>query len=203
MDDKKRIRIALIIVNLAIVIPPILIWYLFKIRFYYSEWYVYSLEKNLTYWGWIAELFTFANIIVFLYIFTENYATRFRIEEQRKNEKFRKKNVERELQMKRERQLQYERKLKLMKNYETAGRYEDAAKICDELEMWEEAGTLRKMSKTSYLISTNFSMGKNGAISCTCPNCGSSQAIASKSNTVKCAHCGSNYIIPKKVLDMM
>jgi hypothetical protein len=46
-------------------------------------------------------------------------------------------------------------------------------------------------------------MGKDGAISCICPTCGSSQAIESKSNMVICKHCGNNYIIPKKILDSM
>jgi len=94
-------------------------------------------------------------------------------------------------------------KMELLKNYETAGRFEDAAKICDEFEMWEKAGEYRRMAKTTYQISTSFVMGKDGAISCSCPNCGSSQTVETKSNLVKCQHCGNSYIIPKKILDLM
>jgi len=96
-----------------------------------------------------------------------------------------------------------EKRLKLLDNYEKAGRFEDAARICDELGMLEKAGELRRLGKTSYLISASFVLGQNGTISCKCPTCGSSQGIASKSNIVKCEHCGNNYIIPKKVLDML
>jgi ribosomal protein S27E len=96
-----------------------------------------------------------------------------------------------------------EKKLQLLKNYETAGKFEEAARICDEFEMWEKAGEYRRMAKTTYQISTAFNMEKNGTISCKCPNCSSSQAVETKSNLVKCQHCGNNYIIPKKILDMM
>ena len=34
-------------------------------------------------------------------------------------------------------------------------------------------------------------------------NCGSPHAVATKSNMVKCEHCGASYMIPKKILDMM
>jgi hypothetical protein len=94
-------------------------------------------------------------------------------------------------------------KTAMAENLITAGRYEDAARIYDEYEMYEKAGECRRMARTSYQISTVFSMGKDGTISVNCPNCGSSQAIASKTNLVEGKHCGKNYIIPKKVLDMM
>jgi ribosomal protein S27E len=201
MDDNKRIRISLIIVNIVLVLSPIMIWYY---RDFFGNWvYWQTRDMYLTYLGWVAGLFTFANFLVLLYIRGENYEIDLLIEKQKKEEETKRQIAERELQMERERQIQRERKRELLKNYEAAGRYEAAARLCDELEMWEKAGELRRMGKTSYLISTNFSMGKEGAISCTCPNCGSSQAVASKTNMVKCEHCGNSYIIPKKILDMM
>jgi hypothetical protein len=100
-------------------------------------------------------------------------------------------------------QIDREKKLATISNYEIAGKYEEAARLCDELEMWEKAGELRRKAKTSYTISTSFSMGKDGAISVNCPVCGSSRIVESKSNLVKCLHCGNDYIIPKKVIDMM
>ena len=84
-----------------------------------------------------------------------------------------------------------------------SGRYEEAARLCDKLEMYEKAGECRRMAKTTYQISTNFSLGRDGTISVNCPKCGSTQAIESKSNLVTCTHCGNNYVIPKKILDMM
>jgi hypothetical protein len=100
-------------------------------------------------------------------------------------------------------QIDREKKLATISNYEIAGKYEEAARLCDELEMWEKAGELRRKAKTSYTISTSFSMGKDGAISVNCPVCGSSKIVESKTNLVKCLHCGNDYIIPKKVIDMM
>jgi ribosomal protein S27E len=201
MDDRYRIRIALIIINVALAILPIAIWY-FR-RNYWDVWGAYNLEHTLPYLGWAAAIFVCVNFYVFAFIYDVNRSKRLQIENQRKEEERRKQIAERELQMERERQKERERKMELIKKYEIAGRFEEAARLCDELEMWEKAGELRRMQKTSYLISTNFSMGKDGAISCTCPNCGSSQVVASKSNMVKCEHCGNNYIIPKKILDMM
>jgi ribosomal protein S27E len=94
-------------------------------------------------------------------------------------------------------------RLEKARNLETSGRFEEAAGIYDELEMYEKAGECRRMTKTSYQISTSFIMGKDGAISCKCPTCGSSQTLESKSNLVTCKHCGNNYVISKKVLDML
>ncbi len=104
-----------------------------------------------------------------------------------------------------EQELERDRELKLalVENLETAGRYEEAAVVYDELEMYEKAGECRRLSKTSYQISTIFSMGKDGTLSVSCPNCGSPHIVDSKSNLVTCKHCGNNYIIPKKILDMM
>jgi ribosomal protein S27E len=90
-----------------------------------------------------------------------------------------------------------------MKKYEIAGRYEDAAKLCDELEMWEKAAENRRMVRTSYQISTNFNLGKDGTFSVKCPNYSAAHIVDSKTNLVTCKYCGNNYITPKEVLDMM
>ena len=84
-----------------------------------------------------------------------------------------------------------------------AGRYEDAALKYEEMEMWDKAGECRRNAKTNYVVTANVSIGKVGSISMDCPHCGASQPIASKSNEVKCQYCGKNYIIPKKVLDLL
>jgi len=73
-----------------------------------------------------------------------------------------------------------------------AGKYEEAALKYEELEMWNKAREIR-----------NINMGKVSTISMECPHCGASQPLSSKSNMVKCKHCGKKYIIPKKVLDLL
>jgi len=86
---------------------------------------------------------------------------------------------------------------------EKAGRYEEAAQAYEGLEMWEKAGECRRMARTNYVVSANVNIGKVGTISMECPHCGASQPIASKSNEVTCKYCGKNYVIPKKVLDLL
>lgn len=86
---------------------------------------------------------------------------------------------------------------------ETAGRYEEAAQAYEGLEMWEKAGKCRRMARTDYVVSANIDIGKVGTISMECPHCSASQPISSKSNEVTCKYCGKNYVIPKKVLDLL
>ena len=72
------------------------------------------------------------------------------------------------------------------------GKYEEAALKYEELEMWDNAKEIRELN-----------MGKVSAINVECPHCGASQPLSSKSNEVTCKHCGKNYIIPKKVLELL
>jgi uncharacterized Zn-finger protein len=86
---------------------------------------------------------------------------------------------------------------------ERAGRYEDAALMYEEMEMFDEAGEVRRRGKTNYVISANINIGKVGTISMECPFCGASQPLSSKKNEVTCKYCGKNYIIPKNVLALL
>jgi len=79
-----------------------------------------------------------------------------------------------------------------IKEMKKAGKYEEAALKYEELEMLDKAKEIRERN-----------MGKIGAINMECPHCGVSQPLRSKSNEVKCKNCGKNYIIPKKVLDLL
>ena len=72
------------------------------------------------------------------------------------------------------------------------GKYEEAALKYEELEMWDMAREIR-----------NINMGKVSTINMNCPNCSASQPLSSKSNEVKCKHCGKKYKIPKEVLDIL
>ncbi len=93
--------------------------------------------------------------------------------------------------------------LKNAQNLELAGRFEDAALLYEKMEMWSKAGEVRRNNRTSYVISANVNIAKIGSISMECPHCGASQPIASKSNEVTCAYCKKNYVIPKKVLELL
>ena len=73
-----------------------------------------------------------------------------------------------------------------------AGKYEEAALRYEEIEMWDKAKEIR-----------NINLGKVSTISMECPHCGASQPLSSKSNNVTCKHCGKNYVIPKKILDLL
>ena len=88
-------------------------------------------------------------------------------------------------------------------NLEMAGRYEDAALLYEQMEMWDKAGQARRNSKTSYVISANLNIATVGSISLNCPHCGASQPVTSKSNEVTCIYCRKNYVIPKKVLELL
>jgi len=94
-------------------------------------------------------------------------------------------------------------KIEEAENLERAGKYEAAAEKYDELKMWDKAGDCRRMLKTNYVVSANVNIGKAGTISMDCPHCGASQPIATKSNEVTCKFCGKNYVVPKKVLDLL
>ena len=79
-----------------------------------------------------------------------------------------------------------------IKDLKKAGKYEEAALKYEELEMWNKAKEIRELT-----------MGKIGTISMECPHCGVSQPLSSKSNEVTCKQCGKNYIIPRKVLELL
>jgi len=79
-----------------------------------------------------------------------------------------------------------------IKELKKAGKYEEAALKYEELEMWDKAKEIRELN-----------MGKIDTINIACPHCGGYQPLSSKSNEVTCKHCGKNYLIPKKVLELL
>ncbi|MFB0543740.1 MAG: hypothetical protein ACETVR_03055 [Candidatus Bathyarchaeia archaeon] len=60
-----------------------------------------------------------------------------------------------------------------------------------------------KQEVVRYNISTKFQFGKDGGLVIECPNCGASSPLTSKRNLVKCSYCGKEYIVPKKLLDLI
>ena len=79
-----------------------------------------------------------------------------------------------------------------IKELKKAEKYEEAALRYEELEMWDKAKEIREQN-----------MGSVNIINMKCPHCGTSQPLSSKNNQVKCLHCGKNYLIPKKVLELL
>jgi hypothetical protein len=54
-----------------------------------------------------------------------------------------------------------------------------------------------------YNVVTRFDLGKDGTVSVSCPYCGASAPLRSKESEVTCKYCGKQYIIPKKILDLI
>ena len=55
---------------------------------------------------------------------------------------------------------EYENKLQRARNYEKAFRYEDAAKLYEELDMWEDAGRVRKLAKQEQIPQMKVDIGE-------------------------------------------
>jgi endogenous inhibitor of DNA gyrase (YacG/DUF329 family) len=63
---------------------------------------------------------------------------------------------------------------------------------------------LAKQRETvSYQVVTSFDMTKDGAISLKCPSCGSPVQMHDASPTRKCGYCGTEFAVPKRILDML
>jgi len=54
-----------------------------------------------------------------------------------------------------------------------------------------------------YDIVSKFEVSSSGAIVITCPKCGAAIPIESKESNGKCRFCGSPYVVPKKILDLI
>ena len=82
-----------------------------------------------------------------------------------------------------------QKSIELAKKYEVSGRYEDAAKIYESIDMWKEAGDVRRQSNTTIVknISVNLNelmadLRRGGlALNYKCHNCGGTLTIDGKS----------------------
>ena len=54
-----------------------------------------------------------------------------------------------------------------------------------------------------YDIVSKFEVSSSGAIVITCPKCGAAIPIETKESNGKCMFCGSPYMVPRKILDMV
>lgn len=63
---------------------------------------------------------------------------------------------------------------------------------------------LAKQRETvNYQVVTSFDVAKNGVISLKCPSCGSAVQMRDASNTRKCDYCKTEFMVPKRILDLM
>lgn len=63
---------------------------------------------------------------------------------------------------------------------------------------------LAKQRETiNYQVVTSFDVAKNGAISLKCPSCGSGVQMRDARATKKCDYCGTEFMVPKRILDML
>lgn len=61
----------------------------------------------------------------------------------------------------------------------------------------------QKTESVNYNISTKFEFDKNGVLLISCPHCNGSNSIIQKTNIIKCKYCDQDYIVPKKVLELL
>ena len=66
-----------------------------------------------------------------------------------------------------------------------------------------ENETLQKTGQYEQASPANIKVGRISTINMECPYCGSSQPLSQKSHEIKCEYCGKNYVVPKKVLDLL
>lgn len=104
----------------------------------------------------------------------------------------------------RELELERQAELKKAEDFVRAGRFEEAAQQYERLGDLDKAGECRRMDRTTYVVSANVEVGKDGAMNISCPHCGASQPITSEqTNEVICAYCNKRYVIPEKILKLL
>ncbi len=84
-----------------------------------------------------------------------------------------------------------------------AGRYEDAALRYEKLDLWNQAKSCRLLAKKKHAASGTLQVGRVGTVNILCPHCDSSQSIDSKSKEETCTRCGTTYLVPEKVIEML
>jgi DNA-directed RNA polymerase subunit RPC12/RpoP len=84
-----------------------------------------------------------------------------------------------------------------------SGRFEEAALRYEKLDLWNEAKNCRTLSKKRHAALVNLEEGKVGAVSMICPHCGSSQPVDAKSSQETCSHCGTIYLVPERVIELL
>lgn len=84
-----------------------------------------------------------------------------------------------------------------------SGRYEDAALRYENLDLWKEAKDCRVLARKKHISLGPLKMGKFGTVNLLCPHCGTSQPVDLKSKEQTCNHCGTLYLVPEKVYELL
>jgi hypothetical protein len=84
-----------------------------------------------------------------------------------------------------------------------AGRFEDAALKYEKLDLWDKAKECRLRAKKNRAGLASLETGKVGTIDLVCPHCNASQPATSKGNEETCSRCGTTYIIPDQVRELI
>jgi DNA-directed RNA polymerase subunit RPC12/RpoP len=84
-----------------------------------------------------------------------------------------------------------------------AGQYEAAALKYEELDLWDEAKDCRMQAKKKRSGTVDLVTAKVGTITLVCPHCNASQPLQSASGQEICSRCGTTYIVPNKVRELI
>ena len=84
-----------------------------------------------------------------------------------------------------------------------AGRYEEAALKYEKLDQWNKAKDCRRLAKKKHPGSSNLETGKVGTITLVCPHCNAAQPVTSKSNEETCTRCGTTYLVPNEIQQLL
>ncbi len=57
--------------------------------------------------------------------------------------------------------------------------------------------------KVNLQVAISFDVDSNGVLSIKCPNCKAPKPVDSKSSEIRCPYCGTTYIVPQKMLDLI
>lgn len=61
----------------------------------------------------------------------------------------------------------------------------------------------KQRETVNYQVVTSFDIGKDGAVSLKCPSCGSPIQMRDASQNKKCDYCGADFVVPRRILDML
>jgi hypothetical protein len=70
-------------------------------------------------------------------------------------------------------------------------------------EFVHETAYQQKKEVIQYNIAASFNFNEQGALEIRCPNCGASHSQTERASRVTCKSCKNEYVIPKKILDLI
>ncbi len=83
------------------------------------------------------------------------------------------------------------------------GHFEEAALKYEQADLWNKARDCRLLAKKKQKSPTDPELGQIGTIALKCPHCLTSQIIAAKDKQETCNHCGTTYLVPDRVRELL